>query len=576
MSGFDNDATDIVSRGIQHPNPLFDFLTTFVPRRLKQLFIFCEYLYYNSPAIFAALNKFALYPVTDLIYRTDNPTLKGKYQKLMEKTLKLKTILIKTGIDRQLYGNSFISMFFPFRRYLNCPSCDSTENIKFIRYKFKLKGLQFRYTCPKCKKKVLGEVVDKRIRYAKGINIIRWDPKAIDIESNTITGDVNYYYTIPDEIRSRIRKGDRQLLDTIPMAFLETIAARKIFKFAPDQIFHMKADAPAGIDIHWGFPGLTAVLKQFFYVAVLRKANEAIALEHIVPFRVLHPKQISANADPVVTISMSNWVNEMKMNLKQWRRDSLHLMFSPVALDVTTLGGQGRALMVTGEIKEAEENIIAAMGIPREFLYGGLSATGSSVTLRMLENQLLNYTTELIDLAQWVLDKCGKYMGYRKIEVGLQPFKLIDDVQQKIALMQTNLQMGGTLVSRSSLAAMFGQDLDEEREKRMQEEIDEFNFQNEVQKKIQDLQSNMADKARAAAHAGAEPTYNPQEVVAQAEQIAQQLLMLDSGTKRSQLHSLQMEDPVMYAVVVQRLEENNTQQQAAAREQVRGEQGGAM
>jgi len=569
------DVTDIANRGLQHPNPLFDYLTTFVPRKLKTLFQYCEYLYYNSPQIFAALNKFAIYPVTEFTYNTGNDAMKKKYKNLVEKQLKLKSLLIRTGIDRHVYGNSFTSIYFPFHRFLVCPECKDKRLIKHIEYKYKLKTVEFLYTCPKCGRSVRGDVEDVQVKSAKAINVIRWDPKQIDIETNDITGESTYYYEIPEAILERVRKGDRKLIDTMPKEFLETIAEKHIFEFAPGQIFHMKADAPAGIDNSWGFPPLSSTIKQFFHVAVLRKANEAISLEHIVPFRVLHPRQISANADPVVSISMSNWVNEMKMNLKQWRRDPLHLMFSPVALDVTTLGGQGRALMVTGEIKEAEENIIAAMGIPREFLYGGLSATGSGVTLRMLENQLLNYTTELVDLAQWIVDKCGKYLGYLSVELDLQPFKLVDDVQQKAALVQTNMQMGGQLISRSSIASLFGQDLDDERKLRMQEDIDEFKFQHDLQKKMQDLQSNMADKAQAAAAAGSGgPTYNPQEIIAQAEQLAQQMLQMDSGMRRSQLHSLQTEDPVMYAVVIQRLEENSTQQEAVVRDEV--QQGGAM
>ena len=81
------DVTDIATRGLQHPNPLFDYLTTFVPRKLKTLFQYCEYLYYNSPQIFAALNKFAIYPVTDLIYETDSDKLKKQYKNLLEDTL---------------------------------------------------------------------------------------------------------------------------------------------------------------------------------------------------------------------------------------------------------------------------------------------------------------------------------------------------------------------------------------------------------------------------------------------------------------------------------------------------------
>lgn len=567
------DTTDLANRGLQHPNPLFDFLTTFVPRKLKVLFKYCEYLYYNSPQIFAALNKFAIYPVTDIIYESDSEKLKKQYRNLLEDTLKLKSILIRTGIDRHVYGNSFTSIYFPFRRFLRCPACKQKRNIKHIDYKFKLKGLQFNYTCPECNRSVRGKVVDEKVKVAKDINIIRWDPKQMDVVYNPITGESTYYYEIPASIQESVRRGDKTIIDTMPLSFLKTIAAEKIFKFAPGQIYHMKVDAPAGIDNSWGFPPLTSTIKQFFYVAVLRKANEAISMEHIVPFRVLHPQQISANADPVVTISLANWISEVKMNLKQWRRDPLHLMFSPVAMDVTSLGGQGRALMVTGEIKEAEENIIAAMGIPREFLYGGLSATGSGVTLRMLENQLLNYTTELIDLGQWVANMCGKYLGWEKMKIDLEPFKLIDDVQQKAALMNANMQMGGQLVSGTAVANMYGQDMVKQRDLRMQEQIDEFKFQHELQLKLREMETTLADQARTQAAAGG-PMYDVASVVSAADQRASELAMLDEGTRRSQLHSLQMEDPVMYAVVIQRLEESRTQNEAAMRGQMR--QGGVV
>lgn len=573
------DTAELTSRGMQHPNPLFDFLTTFVPRRLKTLFQYCEYLYYNSPQIFAALNKFAIYPVTEFVYETDNSTLKRNYENLFEDILNLKSMLIRTGIDRHVYGNSFTSIFFPFQRFLRCGVCNTLHNIQRVNFKFRLKGLQFRMTCPNCKNHAIARVEDKKIKLARGINIIRWDPKQMDVETNPITGASEYYYEIPHNIRERVSRGDTSLVSTMPMPFLETISEKKIFKFAPRQIYHMKADAPAGIDNSWGFPPLTSTIKQFFYVAVLRKANEAISMEHIVPFRVLHPQQISGNADPVITISMANWVNETKMNLKAWRRDPLHLMFSPVAMGVTTLGGQGRALMVTGEIKEAEENIIASMGIPREFLYGGLSATGSGVTLRMLENQLLNYTTELIQLGQWVADRCGRYLDWGKIKVKLQPFKLVDDAQQKMVMLQANAQSGGRLMSNTTMASLFDLDIEEQREMRSQEEIDEFKYQHEMQRKMEKLQVDLAAQAETAATAGgASTTGNQQEIIGQADATVEQLMQMDDGSRKSYLSSLQAEDYVMYSVVIQRLEEAQTQMRAQVKSQMQQEQqgGGVM
>ena len=489
--------------------------------------------------------------------------------------------MVTAGVDRHVYGNSFVSVYFPFKRFLICPECKSKYAIRKVSYKFKIrkKSAGFYYTCKDCGKHVKGKVDDEKIRQPRDINIIRWDPKHIDIEGNPVTGDKEYYYEIPSAIKERIRSGDKHMLATMPMAFIDCIAQKKLFKFAKGKIYHMKADAPAGIDSRWGFPPLTATLKQFFYVAVLRKANEAIALEHVVPFRVMHPQQSTASADPTVTISLSNWLNETKLNMKAWRRDPLHLMFSPVPVGVTNVGGQGRALMVTGEIVEAENSIIAAMGIPREFIYGGLSATGSSVTLRMLENQLLNYTTQLIDMGQWVTNQCAEFLGWKKVRIDLTPFKLVDDVPQKMAILQANQMSGGTLLSNTTLAAMFDIDIEKERKLRMQEMMDETRNQMETDQKLQEQQSTLADRARSSAHMEQPQGYDQQAIIAQADQMTQQLAAMDEGTRKSFLHSLQVEDLVMYAVVIQRWEEMQTQNQAMAREDMRAQEqqaGGGM
>jgi hypothetical protein len=47
---------------------------------------------------------------------------------------------------------------------------------------------------------------------------------------------------------------------------------------------------------------------------------------------------------------------------------------------------------------------------------------------------------------------------------------------------------------------------------------------------------------------------------------------LDPNSRRSQMHSLQMEDAVMYAVVVQRLEDAQNQQTMQAKAQMSGAQ----
>ena len=327
-----------------------------------------------------------------------------------------------------------------------------------------------------------------------------------------------------------------------------------MYKFANGQIYHMKVDPPAGIDQQWGFPPLTAAIKLFFYAAVLRKANEAIALDHIVPFRILHPAQNIATGDPIQQISLNTLFEEVKSGLRRWRRDPLTIMTAPVPVGMTQVGGDGRALLTLGEVKEAEDGIIAAMGIPREFIYGGLSFTGSAITLRMLENQLLTYTGELNELLQWVTERCCKILGWETPECKLTEFKLIDDVQQKQLLLTINQNQ--QLISNTTIGELNDFDLKEERVKRKQEALDEVRFQHEVQLEVTKLQNSLAQQVQNQTMMNGQGlAYDQQQVISQADGLVQQLMSMDYGGRKSFLHSLQVEDYVMYSVVVQRLEQ---------------------
>jgi hypothetical protein len=568
---FDPGVADLATQNSSsHGSPLFDFLTAFAPRKLKDLFRLCEYLYFNSSQIYAALQKFCTYPVTNIVYETQNEALKDYYEDLHDKTLKTKRILIRAAVDKFVYGNAFFSMYAPFVRFLKCPRCSSLTNIQQITYKFRLKKLAFNYTCKNCSTRVdVGEkdVIDRKITRKDRISVIRWDPKLMDIDYNPITGHSEYYYTIPKEIKERCAKGNKHLIDTMPMEFLKTIREDKIFKFAEGQVFHMRMDAPAGIEAQWGFPPLASTIKLFFYAAVLRKANEAIALDYIVPLRIISPKQSSANADPMTTISLSKWSDEMKHAVKKWRRDPLHIMWSPIPAEVTHLGGQARALMTLGEVQAAEDNIIAAMGLPKEFIYGGFSAMGSGIQLRVLENQLVHQTGDLNDLLQWVTDKAAKQLGRGTVEVSLAPFRFIDDVQQKALLLQLNMAdpTTGPWISKRTMGEAFDVDPSDERKWRMQEALDDARVQQELQIAMQKRQNDLGARARSQAQMGQQGlSYDQQAVIAQADQLVQQLMGLDPGTRQSQMHQLQTEDMVMYAVVKERLHDQTTQQNQQA------------
>jgi hypothetical protein len=135
--------------------------------------------------------------------------------------------------------------------------------------------------------------------------------------------------------------------------------------------------------------------------------------------------------------------------------------------------------------------------------------------------------------------------------------------------------VAGSFVSNTTIADTFDIDLQEEREKRKQEALDEVRFQQELQVETAKLQNTLAQRVQAQAAMGQNTLqYDQQAVIGQADGIVQQMMGLDPGSRQSQLHALEVEDKVMYAVVVDRMKDMQTQQNHAALTAGRSEMSG--
>ncbi len=564
-SGFEDDFS-LDMRGASHPSPFFKYFQGFVPTSIKEAFVYAEFLFAKSPQIYAALQKLSEYAITDIVYKSGAQREIDRHKDLFEKTLHVKSVLKAANRDRRIYGNSFLTIYFPFNRFLVCGHCQSIEKINTVDYKFTYRNLSFTWRCKNCQRTTsthLDKVQDRPIQDPSRINIIRWDPKRININHNALTGESEYSYEIPAREKRQLQKGLKSLLNSTPKGFIRAAKENRVFKFNKGKLFHMKMDAPAGISAAWGISPLLVTLDKFLYMAALSKANEAIASDFLVPFRVLHPAQAVGSIDPATAINLGRWMDETKRNLKKWRRDPLHIQMAPIPLGVTQMGGQGRSLLTAAEVESAENAILAALGVPREFIYGGLSFTGSSVTLRMLENQLLNDTTQMLELLEWIGDNCSKFLGWNTMDYDMVPFKLIDDVQQKSALLNLNAQE--RILSKQTLAHLFGYDLDQEREAQEKEALEDTRRRIELDRKIQELETSLSQQALSQAQQGG-LGYDQNQVIASADQVVQQLMESPDNVRASQLEGLKREDFVMYSVVVERIKDHRRmmrQQQAA-------------
>lgn len=549
-----------------HSNPMFDYLTGFVPRKLKDLFKWAEYLGFHSAHVYGVVRKFGEYPITRFVYESTSEEEKTRHKKLFEENLRLKGFLTLVSYDVWLYGNAFVSVYEPIKRELVCPHCGTKEDIGAAKYKFNLSKLQFTHDCKQCKRQgVISKVEDYKLRDMSKITLIRFDPKLIDIEHNRITGESVYYYQIPRDDVSKVRAGNKTFIDHMPLEILRAMQERKTFKFGAGALYHLKMPGPAGVQAQWGFPPITSAIKNFLFTAVLRRANEAIALEHITPFRIIHPLAASGQGDPITTIPLDRWKLEMERNMRLFRRDPLRIQFSPVPVGVQNIGGEGRALLTLGELQEAEKNIVLSLGVPMEFLSGGLGQTRGEITLRMIENQLQTHIENLNSLVQWIEQKAAAFMGWASIKMRLADFKMLDDVENK----QLKIQLWQSqLLSNSTLAEMIDIDLDHERKQRREDALADARAEQETQIALQKAQRSLSNQAQQQAlQSAGGPAYDQQAILASAQPLAEEIASYDAGTRRSRMDALKGEDFIMYCVVTQLVEQLSQNQMAEMKAQ---------
>jgi hypothetical protein len=282
------------------------------------------------------------------------------------------------------------------------------------------------------------EAKDVYYKNASGINLIRWNCEHVEINYNDITGESTYFYTIPPAVRNDVVIGKKDVVESVPQVFIQAMRQQKGVVFAKDNFFHMKRATLAQQDRGWGIPLSLPVLKDVFYLQLMKKAQEAVLLEHMLPLRVLFPQAGSGTSDPYVTLNLRDWKDHIAAEIARWRLDPLYIPILPLPIGHQSIGGDGRALLLTQEIQVWSEQIMVGMGVPKEFLLGGLSYAGSSVSMRMLENAFLNYILRQKQLANWVMKMVAAYMDWPVARIRFKPFRMADDIQRKAYLFQLN------------------------------------------------------------------------------------------------------------------------------------------
>jgi len=278
-----------------------------------------------------------------------------------------------------------------------------------------------------------------------------------------------YRIKLTRSLRNRITLGDPRTIERILQAFITATKHNRRVVLDDRMVFHSKRPSPSRQDEDnvYGIPLLMPVLSDLFLCRVLKKAQEMVAMEHVVPLRMLFP-QVRVSADNVYgNVNLRDFQKSVTNQVSQWKRDSNHIavMASPVGYQ--QIGGQGRALMMFQELRAIYEQIISGMGVPVSFFYGEAQFSGASVNMKGLENEYMSNRMDMTNHVNFIFDQIYPLLNIPRFgNIGLTPFKMADDMQRMAFDFQLN-QAGK--ISDQSLLSRTGHDYADEVSKMMEE-----------------------------------------------------------------------------------------------------------
>lgn len=581
------------------PDPYLDYASTQMPRSIYDVLKWCEYLWLTNGTYRMAVQRVVRYFLTSIELTDASEEEKEKYDKFLNDDLKVMEVLALSGDNLMAYGNDFISFRVPIRRYLSCKKCFIEIPITRVDYEFKDK--KFIATCPNPKCRCKGEMsrIDRRSQDKDKIKIIHWSPHEIKLLYDPVNNETVYLWEIPAWYVNEIKKGNKFYLENTPWEIVECIfddkAEKKLFKFNEDYIYHLREECISGVrHFGWGIPRVMGNFKQAWYIQVLKRYNEAIALDYIIPFRVITPALTSGQVDPLTSTNMGSF-NARVMNMfRQHRKDPTSLHALPFPIDMKLLGADGKALAPSDLLDKGIAEFLNAQGVPAEMFQGTLQLQAMPVALRLFERTWVHLVGSMNGLLNWMFKRISELQNWENLRGRLQPVTLADDMEKK----QIQLQLAaGSKISNATALAPFGINAKAEVKRKLEEMAYEQEQQMEFQERTQhkqELQSTVAAGSTGQPGAPGQPpapqqgqpqggmppqgggdpnapqqpmqsspsqqmsqgmggNITPDDMMQQAEQFAIQIAAMPYEPRRSELLKIKKANETMHALIISKL-----------------------
>lgn len=512
---------------------------------IKYCMAFSEYVYLTNGIFRSATERIAKYFITDLTYKNLDNKREEEIREILEKNIDIRTVAGQTIIDLLVYGNSISFVYLPFVRQLTCSSCGVSYNIEKIEYS--LSDGVFEAQCPKCKRRGIFKRTEENLKDSKKIFIQNLDPKLIDIDYDPISGQTEYYYQLDTDYKNKIIDGDPHIISKIPWIFYEAAQKDKTIKFAPNQLFHMKIPSISGMFQGWGPPQAVTLSNYLVRAHYYSKASLAILKDFIVPKRILYPGGSGVDDMGILgVVDGSEFAGHMKSMQEEHRKDPTKMMVSGTPVGYQQLGGDGKALGLSEEEKFNNEQQLAAAGYPAELYYMNMNIQALPTSLRLFESFWSHIPLNLNKWLSWIIKKISAFLQVDIPDIEWDDIRLSDDIQRRTVLLQL---AASQQISLATALESYGIDMKEELKKLLSQSTMQQEVVDEAAEE-EEIKTQLTDDGGGNGGGGGEGDFDPNAVMAQAQQIAQEWVSLEELPRHEQMKQLREQNPLLHSVTM--------------------------
>lgn len=596
--------------GNDFPNPFLDVASLSVPTVFQNALLWAEHIYSIFGTYAACRERTISYFLTDIEIGKASDDVREKWESFYGQTLDVIGVIKQMLRNRDVYGNAFASLHVPFLRFMTCPRCalryklsEVYDNKAVFDFKFEIPN--FIATCPACK---VGSgyrgrwwVHDEEVDNEKKLSVKIWNPHHMQLLHDPYSHDVTYFWRIPEDYKANLRKGYLFNIERAPLEVIKAVANNQMYRFHPGAIYHMKEPTLAGIvNRGWGIPRLIGDFRQIYYVQVLRRQHEAIALDYVVPFRVVTPapqqggKGVGGVLDPLKFYSGSDWRAQMNAMIRRRRRDPAAIQVMGLPVQFQMFGADATKMAPVELLDQAVSQMLNDSGAPIELYNGTLQLQAAPVALRLMEASHHHIVHDANAFLAWLSQEIANVMSWEEVDASLKRVTIADNLEKQ--MMAAQLYMSQAL-SGTTVFGELGykwkkeqqQLADEARttaqiQSRVQEEMDQAGFAQQLAKGMigpapqggaqgqqpqggaqgQQGQPGMMPGPVSQYAASGNTANTPEDMQALAESLANDLLGLPESVKDSELRRLKQVNAVLHPIVKALMQKKRDEAKAQA------------